>query len=73
MEAESTINLKPVVEESDDSSTPPLPLRQRISQKLAKVRWRAFFTTSIIVIILFIMNSSISLIGVFFPAEVRIV
>ena len=43
---------------------------QRIRRKIVTVRWRELITASIIVLDLFLLNASISLIGVFFPTEV---
>ena len=48
-----------------------LPLNERMRQKIATVRWKELVTTTIIILDLFLLYASISLIGVFFPAEVR--
>ena len=47
-----------------------LPLKERVRQKITTVRWKELVTTAIIVLDLFLLYASISLIGVFFPAEV---
>lgn len=47
------------------------PLNERIRKNIAIVRWKEVVTTAIIVVDLFLLYVSISLIGVFFPAEVR--
>ena len=39
-------------------------------RKIASVRWKEMITASIIVLDLFLLYASISLIGVFFPTEV---
>lgn len=65
-------SLTKVTDDTDnDSSNPPLLLSKRIREKIAAVRWRAFITTTIIFLGYFLLNASISLIGVFYPAEVR--
>ena len=70
MKAKSSISLIPVA--ADDSASTPqsLPLRKRIAQKIATVRWNVFFTTATMLLDYFLLNASISLIAVFFPAEV---
>ena len=45
-------------------------LHRRIWRKIAAMRWRETVTASIIVMNMFLLCASISLIGVFFPAEV---
>lgn len=72
-QAEST-ELVPNGDKKDkDHSTPGVAqpaLYQRVWRKIAAVRWREMVTASIIVIDLFLLYASISLIGVFFPTEV---
>ena len=71
MKAESSISLIPVA--ADDSASTPqsLPLRKlRIGQKIATVRWNILFTTATMFFDYFLLNASMSLIAVFFPAEV---
>ena len=60
----------PVTEYDTNNEAQPLPLNERIRQKIATVRWKELITTAIIVVDLFLLYASISLIGVFFPAEV---
>ena len=67
MKTEST-DLLPVV---DETSNPSIPLRQKICQKIISVRWRDVITTAIIAIDFFVLYASLSLIAVFFPAEVH--
>ena len=73
-EGEAITSLSSVAADSDihdERSKPAAPtLRERICQKLATVRWRALITTCVILVDYFLLNASISLIGVFYPAEV---
>ena len=56
----------------EDHSTPCTQSadQQIIRRRVASVRWRAMITAAIIVLDLFLLYASISLIGVFFPTEV---
>ena len=71
--AEST-ELVPVNERKDrdqSASARAQPkLHRRIWRKIAAVRWRDVVTASIIVMDMFLLSASVSLIGVFFPSEV---
>lgn len=58
------------VVDTNNEEVQSLPLKERIRQKIATVRWKALVTTAIIVVDLFLLYASISLIGVFFSAEV---
>ena len=72
--AEST-ELVPVNERKDRDQSASAKraqpkLHRRIWRKIASVRWREVVTASIIVMDMFLLSASISLIGVFFPTEV---
>ena len=58
------------VMDTNNAEVRPLPLKERIRQKITTVRWKELVTTAIIVMDLFLLYASISLIGVFFSAEV---
>ena len=75
-EAEST-ELEPICngrKDGESGDEPPAraqpKLHQRLWRNIAAVRWRELVTASIIVLDLFLLCASISLIGVFFPTEV---
>ena len=70
MQTESNI-LTPVAEYDTNNEARSLALKERIGQKIAKVKWKEIVTTAIVVVCLFLLYASISLIGAFFPAEVR--
>ena len=57
-------------EVQNDQPAPRNTLHRRIWRKIVTVRWRELITASIIVLDLFLLYASISLIGVFFPTEV---
>ena len=69
---EKSAEVIPLSEVPDQSVPPHSALHRRIWRKIATVRWREMITASIIVLDLFLLYASILLIGVFFPAEVRI-
>ena len=58
----------------NDQQSPSEPANPKLPSKLAQQtwRWREMVTVAFIVIDYFLLYSSISLIGVFFPAEVCI-
>lgn len=73
--AEST-ELVPINERKDGDRSASAPsaqrpkLHRRIWRKIAAMRWKEIVTGSIIVMDMFLLCASISLIGVFFPTEV---
>ena len=69
----STRYLAPVMEDKlSPASTPSLSLCERVRKKIAAMRWMAFITTCLVFVFFILFNSSISLIGVFFPIEVSL-
>ena len=58
----STTDLEPTASQAK--------LQQRIWRRVVAVRWREIVTASIIMMNLFLIYASISLIGIFFPTEV---
>lgn len=72
MRADSTELLGLAAEDSESlAPDPSIPLRQKILRAIATARWRDMMTIAIIVVDFYFLYSSFSLIGVFFPAEVR--
>ena len=55
---------------AEEKSSPPIPLRKRILGIIATARWRSVIIVVITVVNFFVVYSSFSLIGVFFPQEV---
>lgn len=68
-QAEST-ELTSINDEKDRDSSQSRTTNREIWRKIAAVRWREIVIASIIVMDLFLLNASISLIGVFFPNKV---
>ena len=60
----STTELEPIASQAK--------LQQGIWRRIVAMRWREIVTASIIMMNLFLICASISLIGIFFPTEVRI-
>ena len=61
----STTELEPI-------ASSQAKLHQGIWRRIVAMRWREIVTASIIMMNLFLICASISLIGIFFPTEVRI-
>ena len=58
------------VEQSPSSETSPTPLPKPTTAILLSWRWREIVTAAFIIVEFFFVTSTVSLIGVFFPAEV---
>ena len=62
--ASSTTELEPI-------ASSQAKLQQGIWRRIVAMRWREIVTASIIMMNMFLICASISLIGIFFPTEVR--
>ena len=64
------IELMPLNDQQSPSESPNSKLPEKPASHCQTWRWREMITAAFIVVDYFLLYSSISLIGVFFPAEV---